>query len=301
MAIPKKHTIVQHKQSNSHLDRGTNAKSLQAFDIIPRSQVQPSVTARPVLTPTRPEQADNTLQTASQAASSQLMHQSLNFSSASPVTDSQSGSNNMSLSTAPTLASLITKHTQPIAGLGKTGKFGESDKADKANEANEVDDTSEYTSDGKPAPTITSPSVTVNEVAVTATLGPNADVVRDQELTPEPNIEPQLEPVAKEAAEPAPDSLEHALREDVSQPLQHSQALKNELKEMNSSDEPVHHELYGGKPVIVIHKAHGKNSPLATVLWIIACLLVALLIVDVLLDAGVIVTDYNVPHTRLLQ
>jgi len=115
----------------------------------------------------------------------------------------------------------------------------------------------------------------------------------------------------------AGDSLADALREDEPiAPQEHSQALKDAMQEMDgkpshandlkdekdSIDEKTEgrHQLYEGEPVIVVHKAHGQMSAVAWVLWFIFCLGLALLIVNFLIDAGYIETNYDIPHTNII-
>lgn len=93
-------------------------------------------------------------------------------------------------------------------------------------------------------------------------------------------------------------TLKEVLKEDPVEPQKHSQALKDAMKGMDGK--PQHHELYGGKPVIVVHKEHGAMSAMAWVLWFFLCLGLAILIVNFLLDAGFIETTYRIPHTNIL-
>jgi hypothetical protein len=119
----------------------------------------------------------------------------------------------------------------------------------------------------------------------------------------------------KPAEQPADtgDSLADILREEPTQTQEHSQALKDAMKEIDQKgqkhDHEEHHavdkqdsrhDLYGGQPVIVVHKDHGQMSPMAWVLWFVFCLLLAMTIVNFLLDAGYIETNYEVPHTNLI-
>ena len=46
-------------------------------------------------------------------------------------------------------------------------------------------------------------------------------------------------------------------------------------------------------------RVHGMSA-LAWVLWFIVCVGLALLIVNFLIDADIITTTYNIPHTNLL-
>src|ERR1051326_7706088 len=63
-------TIKKHKA----IRRAVQPSPLQAFDIIPRHQVRPSTTSRPVIPSSQPEVADNTMTNASTPAV-RLSHQ----------------------------------------------------------------------------------------------------------------------------------------------------------------------------------------------------------------------------------
>lgn len=115
--------------------------------------------------------------------------------------------------------------------------------------------------------------------------------------TPPAEAGPTEEPKPAEPA--AADSVGEILKEEQAEPQEHSQALKDEIKTMNEKG-TTHHELYGGQPVIVVHKEHGPMSAVTWVLWFFLCLGIALVIVNFLLDAGFIVTNYKIPHTNIL-
>lgn len=111
-------------------------------------------------------------------------------------------------------------------------------------------------------------------------------------------------PSAAEEAKPTEaatsDSVEDILKEEQPQTQEHSQALKDEIKGMDAKGGEQHHSSYDGKPVIVIHKEHGPMSAVTWVLWFIVCVGLALLIVNFLLDADFITTNYKIPHTNIL-
>ena len=121
--------------------------------------------------------------------------------------------------------------------------------------------------------------------------------------------EPQDTPTESQAepAQPAPEtadvhddaSLEAALNAGTDKPQEHSEALKDAIKDLGNTDLR-HHELYEGKPVIVVHGNHGRHPVLSWVLWFMVSVLIALLVVNFLLDAELITTDYSLPYTDLL-
>lgn len=294
MTTPKRNTITAHKQPATKSD----AKPLtigqgQSFDIIPRSQVRPPVTARPVLTPTKPEQSDNTLQSATQAATSQLKHGTLSFTPSAPELDDND---------AEALLGKVASISQEV---GRQKAPAEPKREEPQLESDgSVAEATQDEADGTTAPGLKlAPEPTKeSEGAVEAEA---EDAEKPEATTPITDVETaETEQKPSEAPKPADGSIDHIFKEDPQQTIEHSQALKDELQSMGDKPEEdthPHHELYGGKPVIVIHKAHGAQATLNWILWVIFCLLLALVIVDALLDAGVISTDYNVPHTHYLQ
>lgn len=296
----------------------------QSFDIIPRSQVRPTVTARPVLTPTKPEQADNTLQTTTQAATSQLKHGTLKFTPSAPVSGATDSDPTALLDQVDSLNSEIDKtQTRPelatapvVVSKHQPDVVADEDPWLEAEAGDKVEDKVEALSVATSEASTEATSEVATEVASQAkhdyseVQPPQAakeiptsekfDVMAQAEKTPV-SMAPEIPDAPAEAAE---GSLDRIFKEDKQQTIVHSQALKDELQNIDDKPEEgvhPHHELYGGKPVIVIHKAHSPQATLNMILWIIFCFLLALVIVDVLLDSGVITTDYNVPHTRLLQ
>jgi hypothetical protein len=343
MTTPKRN-ITNHKRSPAKAGHS----GAQVFDIIPRSQVRPSVTARPVLTPTRPEQSDNTLQTTSQAASSQLKHGTLSFTPSAP--ELADGDAEALLDQVASITAEVDKAVNKPKAIDKLETESDAepklddepgheheaasktdaeteDQAEAKNEAidiNEAKATDEATSPTGPIEDSEDSENSKNSEDPEKAEAEKVDGEGPAEIPEEPAAAADADPetssgttdtdIAKPAKtdtsekktgdkEPADGSIDHIFKDDT-QTIEHSQALKDELQTMDDKPEEgvhPHHELYGGKPVIVIHKAHSAHSALNWILWFIFCVLLALVIVDVLLDAGVITTDYSVPHTHYLQ
>jgi hypothetical protein len=99
------------------------------------------------------------------------------------------------------------------------------------------------------------------------------------------------------------ESLAKVLQSDESPSKrgEQSESLKEAAKELNEEDGRPHYELYGGKPVIVVHKGSGSMPAVMWILWFFVCVLLAVVIVDVLLDAGIITTTYEVPYTNFIK
>lgn len=60
-------------------------------------------------------------------------------------------------------------------------------------------------------------------------------------------------------------------------------------------------ELYGGRPVIIIHEEHPILDFLRGLLVFVLGLVVIAAAVNFLLDAGIIETGYKIPHTNFLD
>ncbi len=305
MTTPQKNDDNNHKRPSSRATTHPHHSPGQSFDIIPRSQVRPTVTARPVLTPTAPEQVDNTLQSSSQAASSPLIHGSGGLAlapTAPEVPDGLEGStsNNEDIldevnATAAEATKSKVKHELKLTPPDSMSSEEASQPADAS------------TPNDSPTAATEAETATKQELSelVETTKEPESPLVEDVPVEDQEETQPSSgsateSPLSKD---PEDGSIDHIFKDDT-QTIEHSQALKDELQTLKDKPEEEihpHHELYGGKPVIVIHKARGVQSTLNWILWFIFCLLLALVIVDVLLDAGIITTDYSVPHTHLFQ
>jgi hypothetical protein len=311
MAATKKSAAGQHKKSPPTGSVGSISNSgAQVFDIIPRNQVKPSASSRPIITTTQPEQADNTLKTApltgtsgeAQAAAAQLKHKPLNLKLSAPGNDEDpEDEKGGAASKGVPLSDLIASKSSAAAA---TPAALDSDSPAAAEAAEPKADADAET---KPKPEAEEPA----EAAKAPSEKPEASEAAP-ETAPEPQVPEKAEqPVAADAApktEPEADSVDQVLKDDAADETQpHSQALKNELATLDkdhpadgegADGEHPHHELYGGKPVIVIHKGHSGNSALNAFLWLLVCLLLAVIIVDVLLDMNIITTTFNIPHTN---
>jgi hypothetical protein len=85
--------------------------------------------------------------------------------------------------------------------------------------------------------------------------------------------------------------------EDSTAPAEHSPELKSAIEDYDN-EEP---ELYGGKPVIVVHEPHPLATTLKWIFWFIVSVGLALLALNFLLDAGVVSVGRDLPHTNLLE
>lgn len=269
MTTKKPAPISKHKHTTT---RRIVQAAPQAFDIIPRSQVRPSTTSRPVIPSNTPEVADTTL---APAPTVKLSHQTLLATKADNLIPDEPVSSSP-VEQGVSVADLIAKKSEPIVITA-----ADNDEEPKLPPLEPTPDVApEITADPAPEPE------------------PKLEPAKTNVESPAPS-EPQLQPEPVSAPTDEPDSLAQALKSDNDgQPQEHSEALKGALKDLDG--QPVHHELYGGKPVIVVHKPHGKHSALMWSLWFFLCVGLALAIVNFLLDAGVIETTYQIPYTDLL-
>jgi len=314
--------------------RRAAASKPQAFDIIPRSQVKPSASARPVITATSPEQPDNTLlQPATLAIdASQLSHQPLKLKPTGDVTAKDaavdatpaadlgrrlSGTDKPAEDMAakdvddiPT-APIVPAGADPDAIKAKLGKRAAAEKVAKETETVETEDAADTTAE---EPKADKPKDDAEPPKTAGDTKPDepAEPADDAEKPEEPETNADTKPEDAKDDVPKTEGAESAPKDDVSAespsdmkdlggvPAEDDKVGGDEAEEDDKAPkERQHHELYGGKPVIVIHK-HGRHSALKTIVWVIICLIVAVAIVDVLLDAGVITTDYDVPYTDFL-
>ncbi len=266
MTTKKQPAVSKHKHTTT---RRIVQPAPQAFDIIPRSQVRPSTTSRPVIPSNTPEVADTTLTT---PPTVKLSHQTL--------ISGQPGNDDILLTDEPAEAVAGAPEptlSPPVLAATKPLEVGVS-----------------------VADLIAKKSEPVVVAAPIADDGPKLPLVEPPATETEPEPELATDKPVENTSGPAPGSLAHALSEDSDKPQEHSDALKDAIKDLDSKDAPAHHELYGGKPVIVVHKPHGKQSAAMWMLWFFVCIGLALLIVNFLLDAEIIETMYNVPHSDIL-
>ena len=290
MTAPKKNSAATAKTA-----------SPQAFDIIPRSRVLPSANARPIIPSNQTPQADNTLTAQPGDTPALSTHAKIHLK---PLDDE--AHKTVVPSGALTAEELKAKLSARSTASNKQEAVTDKQPAD-GEELETMDDLPELDETVEPTEADDEPKL--------------EKVTADEPETDEGAIEqtkPDATDDSDDPAEPQPGSLEHALKDEPETSIEHSQALKDELQGMADDDAGDaektdqadksgldehgrrHHELYGGKPVIVVHKHRRSTRMMLWVVWLFFCLLLAVAAVDVLLDADIITTDYNVPHTDFL-
>lgn len=278
-----KQPISRHKTSSTRA-RQTGVDTSRAFDIIPPGKVRPSASSRPVILPSGPPVQDTTLRTETGAPELQLTHKT-------PVLDVPEPSKDAPASSAD------SPDSPGSQGVLLADLVAKREKAAKVNDP--LPD--EPVLETELADTVKDPTKS-DEIP--------HDVIADVPVAePAPKVAAEVSDDAPEAAD-VPDNLSAVLtqREDPAgddkssdtEPKEHSESLKQAMNDLQEHDGKPQYELYGGKPVIVVHKRHGASA-LAWVGWFLFSLVLTAVIIDLLLDSGLIVTDYIIPHTNFFK
>lgn len=234
-------------------------------DVLPPDKVRASASSRPVIMPSTPSVADNTLVA---AVSAPVLDLSKAGKDEAPASPEEKG---------VLLSDLMAKREKAAASADGSA----AEDAKQISDGADKDITKDKTVNQNPdEPTAETDGKLLQDVD-----GPAADVT----------------PVSK----PADDSLDAVLQAEEKSDHATGNAngqtdtLKAAMKDLDDKDGRPHYELYGGKPVIIVHKGKRLSGLMWTV-WFMVCLGLALLAVNVLLDAGIITTDYVIPHTNFL-
>lgn len=283
-----KQPISRHKTSSTRA-RQTGADTARAFDIIPPGKVRPSASSRPVILPSGPPVQDTTLRTDTGAPELQLTHKTPVFDVPEPAL-----SKDTPASSADSPGSPDSPGSQGVLLADLVAKR---EKAAKVND---------------PLP---DEPVLETELADTVKDPTKPDEIPHDVIADVPAAEPTPKAAAEESddkpeATDVPDNLSAVLTQRENQagddtsgdtePKEHSASLKQAMDDLQEHDGKPQYELYGGKPVIVVHKHHG-TSVLAWVGWFLFSLVLTAVIIDLLLDSGLIVTDYIIPHTNFFK
>ncbi len=238
----------------------------------------PSSNARPVIAPRQPAQADNTLtQTPSAPLIGNLKH------SIGVNTEDTDAADKKNFMTSPGLTSASPGDTLLEAAAPA----------------------------GAPEVPVVVAGPTVSERLAAQphktgerTIAPPA---QDVEKDSTPIIDPP-----KPEETPKPDSVAEIFANENSAGrsaghAEHSDDFKEAIQDLDTSPEgkhPLHQSgesmLYGGKPVIVIHEPHPLRSIFSLIFWFIVCLILIFIVLNFLLDAGVVSTSLDIPHTNVL-
>jgi hypothetical protein len=261
----------------------------QAFDIIPRSQVRPQATSKPVITANQPEVADDTIKQPSTAPALNLSkHKVIGIK----PSDGLEAAKIFPAAAGQGAAANAEKGVSVSELIAKRSAKGEDAEVEPTEEAPAEDLPTEDSKEEKPEVKSESES----EEAPAEEKEPEKE---EEKAKAEPTKVEDVKP-------PAEGSIEAALQDDEQKPQEHTESFKEAMKDMEGGEAAgheghQHHELYGGKPVIIVHSEHGLKAALLWMLWFFVCVGLALLIVDLLLDAQIITTTYNIPHTNYFK
>lgn len=272
-----KNSISRHKTVSTRVQTGDTSR---AFDIIPPGKVKPSASSRPVILPAGPAVQDTTLTTSTGAPELAIGNRQPDIGAPDPVRAKAADTGGQGV----LLTDLVAKRQK--AAVEPT-----QDELDEQMLSEDIHPASDDT-------------------AVPADIPQDVVASVPKQSEPEEENSEASEDAGKaegEAAGGTDHKLSHVLRSDdrVHEPhdqaekptAEHSDSLKQAMGELEDHEGKPHYELYGGKPVIVVHKHH-RMSALVWMGWFLFSVTVSLLIVNFLLDAGIIVTDYIVPHTN---
>jgi hypothetical protein len=312
----KKQEISKHKATITRKPAGNKASTSDVspvFDIVPRGRVRASATSRPVITGNKPEVSDNTLATAPLLRYKRHDSVTITPKTSRADDDEKSEPDGYKVSTTVkergvSVGELLAKRAGAQEGDAEVTKKETEANTNSGGFGVDVGTSIDLNADGSEAPT----SATTSEADSKDAL-PDDDVKKDTEGDDvaeaddksETSTKAETEEESEETTKPADsidsdEALAKALQGDEQKPQEHSAALKEEIKNLGE-DGREHQELYGGKPVIVVHKDKGALSTVMWVVWFLICVLLALGIVDVLLDASIVKTNYNIPYTDFIQ
>ncbi len=278
----------------------------RSFDIIPPGKVMPSSTARPVITSTQPLQSDNTLAPPSAPLVRISLAPSEEDNAASDDRTGLEGLQPEPLSSDDKAAATSI----PISGgremLGIAPEAGAIEPGPTV--AGVI--SARQLSGGERVitpPDVTKPAKTEHKSsqagsAKAAGSDPKPIPGHEQEKGSEQEPGPDIDLIAPSGPQEH-DPSDSAVAAKPDEPA----TFKDALHELGTSTvveaESQHHEakLYSGKPVIVVHEPHPVRSVLRVIVWFIICLAIILLILNFLLDAGVVSLGSDIPHTNLLE
>lgn len=275
-----------------------------AFDIVPPGKVMPAASSRPVVIPAGPVQSDNTLAPAMAAETAPLVHKKTVL--AVPKRIAQELAELPATVAVPASAPLVVDKpllpAKPVAAGRSIAELLSAKQHSKTPSKPAVA-AAAHVMKPKAVPEHVKPSKSsVSNEVVPATPesdksdtpdGP--DTLAKSQTAGAPSSLPKLDEPATPAAEPDQQSdIKPASRHDADSddPLG--------LKQKEPAAPPAKAELYGGKSVLVIHEPRPFHTFMNVLATIILILLISAAILDFLLDAEILTTGYNLPHTNLV-
>ena len=267
------------KISKHHAGQHPTLQSFRAFDIIPPNKVKPAHTARPVITTTQPEHFDTTL-TPKKAESSKVEPQSApGLNTDKPASEQQVSASEPEAPATPAPALENASSEQPAVAPNSTA----GDPADISGLA------------------------TLQEAP--AEEGPKAPEPSPEADAPEPAKGFDATPETMPANPiPDPDSPQGIIEQEMTaadggmtpaQKLNHSHefnAMLQEFASQPSTPNPDH-----AKPHVVVHRHDYLRLFNLALLWLLAIVVVAAIIFDILADSHVLKNTYGLPHTHFFS
>lgn len=309
----------------------------QSFDVIPAHKVVPSSSARPVITSSRPAQSDNTLTKhpsvmvkAPVQAEPASIHLAKHTMAAAPK-DISSGDVLLE-DIAASLEKLqpISKPSASHNGSVTVRVSGPMSEAAASTPSAPTGPTvaelltaqAKAAPAPRPAPTapvVVAPTTVVGEKKIMpltdtakqddlASAGQHTTKVKAEKATDHVNAHKATEPRATDKTDqkPAHDSMFDGLdltqdRNPAASPdeVPHGDGVLPGKTDQLKQPGPA--TLYGGSSVLLIHEPHPVRTTFKYIFWFIGLLLLALVVLNFLLDAGVVSTGYDIPYTDVLE
>lgn len=252
-------------------------KSFRAFDIIPPSKVKPSHTSRPVITP-GPSHADNTL-----APKTVAKHAKKKLEAPKPVAELPADTaDSTTATTVPEEVSAPEQAPTSVPAL------------DEKSVVDKLETSETQPAGGELTPAV--PDATAQDLTAGHPVQDAEAVATETSVPSEPK--PASMPEAPTVSE-QPTDLDSVLAQNQQQaPIKHSEAFTAALHEfsMYKHEEPEH-----AKPFVAVHRHNYVRIALFWLMWLVVCVALAAAIIDVMLDAEILQTPYDIPHTDFIN
>lgn len=217
----------------------------------------------------------------------------------------------VTVTAVPTATVSTASKTEATASAAKKVDVVEADTDEQAAEAEESPQAEEPTNPKPQLVTLGKPKTDVAPVSTNKQ--PEVDDKADEEADDEADTAaksdatPAATPAASKtsddtAADKAVADIASTPADDIATKSDDMGSLQGDVKaDKPAETPPPKAELYGGRPVIIIHEVHPVRDFLAGLLVFIIGLAVLAAAVNFLLDADIIKTGYKIPHTNMLD
>lgn len=241
--------------------------SFKAFDIVPPHKVRPNATSRPVITSAQPKHNDNTL--------------------VEPPHGYADGT------------ATIGAHKHPL----QEHAAHSSEKTEKvflSHQHGLLQPSAGFDANESPLPSPLQPSILPVEPAETTDLSPPDQVQPGKTIPVPPSETPP--PVAEERPGDEPEDVMAALQAQTEPtvPVIHDEQFNEALQEIDKQVKNKNGETSQEHYVVSIHQHDWLRTIALWLLWVILCAVVAVFIVDLLLDAGILHSTVH-PFTNFFK